>query len=168
MWRPVWLTTDRVVGCAFCMLALALVTIITPNQIAAPKFTLGSGTAVKLSPGFFPNMLATVIGLLGLLLAARGRTKEDSLLVGEGFALNAEQWAGTAKISAILFSYLLALPFFGFLITTPLCLVILMLQLGSRRWILMAVIALATTAVVHVVFRHGMQVLMPEASLLAF
>lgn len=165
MWRPAWLTTDRVVGCAFCMLALALVTIITPNQIASPKFSLSSGSSIKLSPHFFPNVLATVIGLLGLLLVARGRTRDESLSVGEGFALNAEQWARAVKFSAILFSYLLALPYIGFLIATPLCLVVLMLEVGSRRWFLMAVIALATTAVLHIVFRYGMQVLMPEAIL---
>lgn len=165
MWRPAWLTTDRIVGCAFCLLAIALVTIINPNQIATPRISLGGGSSVGLSPQFFPNLLAAVIGLLGILLTVRGRGREESLSAGEGFTLKVAQWVRVAKILATLFVYLLVLPYLGFLIATPLCLVVLMLQLGSRRWFLMVTIASATTAVIHVTFRYGLQVLLPEAKL---
>ena len=162
MWRASWLTMDRVLGFGFCLSAVALVTIVTPMEVAAPKIRLGSSGTVGVSPQFFPNLLASVIGLLGLILALRGRGRSESLATGEGFALSAAQWARVAKVVAILIAYLLVLPHLGFLISTPLCLAVLMFQLGARNRALIAIIAISTTAAVHIAFRYGMKLILPE------
>ena len=66
-------------------------------------------------------------------------------------------------LSVVIYTVLL-LPI-GYLITTPILLVVLMRILGERRWVVPVVTALLLTLVIFVAFRYGVNIVLPEGVL---
>jgi len=153
---------DRWLGSVFVLGALLLYFVVAPGQVSMPRLRLGEGGGTfVLSPLFFPRLVAVALGLLGALLFVRGRSREEALRDGEGFALSGAELARIGGTVLIMVLYLAALEPLGYLLATPLALAALMVFLGSRRWGLIIVVAIAATAVVYVGFRKGMLILLP-------
>jgi putative tricarboxylic transport membrane protein len=116
-----------------------------------------------IGPKTYPGLLAVAILLLSLLLlwqAARGRAQP---IAAEG--IPAERRAGHHRVAlalALLCAFTLLLEPLGFLIATPVMLVLLMRLTGERRWWLTVPSALVMTLVLYGFFRYGMNVVLPE------
>lgn len=116
-----------------------------------------------IGPAFFPRLL-TVLGiLLGILLFVQGvpGTKKERL-AGEGSDI-------TALVpAAMLLAYALVFEPLGFLLATPLFLVITFRYLGHPSWAGIFGYSAAVTAVVFVLFKYLLDIRLPLGPLARF
>ena len=109
----------------------------------------------------YPRLLAGLTVALGAILVARACWKRR--------ARPAPDEAGarlrTAGALAILLLYTLALEPVGFLIATPPALVALLRLVGRRRLLPAAMAAIVFTAVIFLLFRYGVNIVLPEGLL---
>jgi hypothetical protein len=154
---------DRWLGSGLILGALAFYLVVVPAQVAIPRLRVGGGEGgIAASPLFFPRVIAVALGILGVLLFLRGRSRDETARDGEGFRVVRREAVRVGGTLAILVLYVLSLPLLGYLVATPLAQAGLMAFLGFRRWGLIAALAVLTTAVVYVGFRWGMLILLPE------
>ncbi len=125
------------------------------------SFTIMRGFAAdRLGPAFFPRLLALALAALALTLVVRavaGRSDASRL---------PEIRAGRlAAVLVVLVLYAVVLPYFGFLIATPLMLGAVIWLLGLRAWLSLAVTAAGVTVVLWLVFARLLHVLLPTGLL---
>ena len=118
-------------------------------------------TAIETDPGAsaFPTFYACALIVLAILLVIRNSmltTSESPLLPQEKPAFRKT----TAGIATTAF-YIVAMSYCGYLITTPVFLIIIMTLMGYRRWLLTPVIALLLTAILWLLFVEALQVPLP-------
>ena len=157
---------DRWVGGGIVVAATALFVWVIPAQITIPRFEVGGGVGgFAASPLFFPRLMATLLGMLGLAIFVRGHSRSRNLSDGEGFPFEVGEVLRVAGTAAILIAYTLLLETFGYVLLTPLTLIALCVFLGFRRWFVLLVTAVGFTVLVYVGFRYGMKILLPEGLL---
>ena len=157
---------DRWVGGGIVVAATALFIWVLPAQIAIPRFEVGGGVGgIAASPLFFPRLMVGLLGTLGLALLLRGHTRSRNLRDGEGFPFQPSEALRVAGTAVILIAYTLLLETVGYLLLTPVALVVLCVFLGYRRWFVLATTAVIFTVLVYAGFRHGMKILLPEGLL---
>ncbi|EJM9605422.1 TPA: tripartite tricarboxylate transporter TctB family protein [Escherichia albertii] len=118
-------------------------------------------TAIETDPGAsaFPTFYACALIMLAILLVIRNSmltTSESPLLPQEKPAFRKT----TAGIATTAF-YIVAMSYCGYLITTPVFLIIIMTLMSYRRWVLTPVIALLLTAILWLLFVEALQVPLP-------
>jgi putative tricarboxylic transport membrane protein len=116
-----------------------------------------------IGPAFFPRLL-TVLGiLLGILLFVQGvPDAKKEKLAGEGSD-------STALVpAAMLLAYALVFEPLGFLLATPLFLVITFRYLGHPSWAGIFGYSAAVTAVVFVLFKYLLDIRLPLGPLARF
>ena len=128
----------------------------------------------------YPRLLAVMTITLGLVLllsrawAARGgRTnavtgaehKFESTPMQEKVAAGSPQAGRAAAAFGILITYTALLEPAGFLIATPVAVVLLLRVIGRRRVVHSIVAALALSTVIFVFFRYGVNIVLPEGLL---
>jgi len=125
---------------------------------------------VPIGPAFYPRVVLTILGILGAMLlvsdliACRRRTTGAAPPVAEaGPPRNYLLVLATFVLFGL---YILALPMLGFRISTFLFAAALQVTLDwpgdAKRWALVAVVALATTLICHLVFETYLSVLLPR------
>jgi hypothetical protein len=135
-------------------------------SVALFALTLGlkDNPLVPIGPGFYPRI---VLGLTAALALA--------LLVSEALARRRPRPAVAPErpnyrrvtlLFLVFFLYVAALPFLGFRVATFLFVggaqAVLDLPRDRRRWIVVLVVALITTALTYVVFERYLSVLLPR------
>ena len=157
---------DRWLGGALVFAALLLFFVVVPAEIVMPRFQVGGGVGgVAASPLFFPRLMAGLLGFLGILIFLRGQTRAQTLDAGEGFAFGKAQAVRVGGTAVILAVYLALLDPIGYVVLTPVALASLSLFLGFRRWLILAIVAVAVPATIYLGFRFGMKILLPEGLL---
>lgn len=157
---------DRWLGGALVLGAIVFYFVVVPAEIVIPRIEVGGGVGgVAASPLFFPRLITVVLGFLGVLVFLRGQSRAETLLAGEGFAFGRAQAARVCGTAAILAAYLALLDWVGYLLLTPIALAGLSILLGFRRWLTLAVVAVAVPATIYLGFRFGMKILLPEGLL---
>lgn len=111
-------------------------------------------------PPFFPWINTVVILALSAMLLVQGLVSAGGPAPTEGGARLRASWALGA-----FFVYLLILPGLGFLLATAPFFAALMILFGETRALRVAAGALATTAVLYFLFRHGFGVFLPTGLL---
>lgn len=157
---------DRWIGGGIVVAAMALFVWVIPLQITIPRFEVGGGVGgAAASPLFFPRLMAVMLGFLGVLIFLHGQSRAETLLAGEGFAFDRAQAVRVGGTAAILVVYLALLDLIGYLLLTPVALASLSILLGFRRWLTLAIVAVAVPGTIYLGFRFGMKILLPEGLL---
>ena len=139
------LSSTMVVALLLCVVAGAV-------MINAADFP---ATAIETDPGAsaFPTFYACALIVLAVLLVIR-----DLLQAKPASCANAQE--KPAGIAATAF-YIVAMSYCGYLITTPVFLIVIMTLMGYRRWVLTPGIALLLTAILWLLFVEALQVPLP-------
>ena len=115
-------------GCAMLFVVLSIV-------LAASALSLPIGSAARMGPGYFPLILAVILGVLGLLLTA------TSLRV-EGPGVANFEWRGVILVTVAIIAFAGAIAPLGFLPATVLAVGIS--TLASARFRPLTALALTT------------------------
>jgi putative tricarboxylic transport membrane protein len=127
---------------------------------------------VPVSPGFYPRIVLGVTAALSALLGVgdvvarrRGRAPEKT-------PARRSNYRQILRVFGVFGAYVVSLPYLGFRIAT--CAFLLAMQAtlewprGARRWILVLVVALFTTAATYYVFEQYLRILLPRGRWTSF
>lgn len=152
-------TRDALVGVLLIVFALALYFFLIPGYVAENQ----SGGAM--SPRFFPRFGAILIGLGGLVLVilSLGNLKRavgQAVADGEAATRPADSGlAGLAKpglIAVALSGFVVLFQMLGYMYAAPILIAVLMLIFGAKNPLQIALVSIATTGVLYVVFSYGL------------
>ena len=129
----------------------------------------------NLGPAFFPTLLAAVLAFLALLLIlnsflVRGASgKEEDGAVIQGAERLEEDSFGVEQISykfllgtvGLSFLYVGLISILGFLISTPLFLILLIRLLGYEKWVNNLAASVGLTAALYLLFAVALSVSLP-------
>lgn len=129
----------------------------------------------NLGPAFFPTLLAAALAFLALLLilnslffrGASGKEEDGAVIQGaerlEEDSFGAEQISYTFLFGTICLSFLYVglLSVLGFLISTPLFLIILIRLLGYEKWVNNLAASIGLTATLYLLFATALGVSLP-------
>lgn len=144
------LSSTMVVALLLCVVAGAV-------MINAADFP---ATAIETDPGAsaFPTFYACALIVLAVLLVIRDLCRQTSLCAN---AQEKPAFRKTATGIAATAFYIVAMSYCGYLITTPVFLIVIMTLMGYRRWVLTPGIALLLTAILWLLFVEALQVPLP-------
>ena len=114
-------------------------------------------------PAFFPRVIAGLIGVLGVALIV------ESARSGEANSHQIDR-RGVVRIGGatlLLVSYVAAMPYLGFVVTTALFLVVFMWFSGVLSPVATLVVAIGVPVVLHYVFVSFLHVPLPEGSVIS-
>jgi putative tricarboxylic transport membrane protein len=125
-------------------------------------FAVHDGGQWSLSPALFPLILSGGLALLSFALIGQAvlriRAGDEGPSRNGGAPVSALR-ASMAFLLCLL--YALALPRAGFLPASAVFLALFSLLVGERRFLTVAALSLVSPAVIYVLFRHGLNVLLP-------
>ena len=107
---------------------------------------------------YFPRAVAAILTVLMLL---ENRTVKDQVI----FEWDKFNYRRTAIVFVITGIYLVLMAYVGFLITTPICLLIMMQVLEKGDWKVKILSSVITTAAIYFVFEKMLDVPLPAWSL---
>jgi len=141
------------------VIGLACVALGTAVFVAAGKL---QQVKLGIGPGGFPKFIGVVLAVLGVaqtVLALRGGV--------EGPKFNVDKRAASLFIAAVAMTaaYVLLVDVIGFLLLTPVLLVGMMFLFGERKIAPMAVISVATTVCVWLLFTKVFMIFLPAGRL---
>lgn len=125
---------------------------------------LPQAALVPIGPGFYPRLVLVATAVLAALLVASdvlARRRRG----GAGASPRARNWRLVATTFAVVGGYVFLLPLLGYRVATFLFVAALQSALEpphGRRWLLVLVVATATTLVTYLVFEGYLSVLLPR------
>ena len=120
---------------------------------------LGS-VAFTADSSYFPRAVAAIMLGLTILMLLENRTVRDQVV----FEWEKFNYRRTAIIFVITSIYLVVMAYVGFLITTPICLLIMMQVLEKGDWKVKILSSAITTAAIYYVFQMMLDVPLPAWS----
>lgn len=153
------LNRNIVAGLCFLGFGALAVAVLIPYGIVQPP----SVKYRALSPSFWPYIVCSAIGAIGLLLliyelvAALSATGRKTAADAPAPAVSPWLFWRPVVVMALLFVIYLSLEFFGFVLTTTLGLIALMLLAGERRPRIVLLIALLLPLALHLFFVKAAQ-----------
>jgi hypothetical protein len=147
------------------LIGLATSLFLLPFSFGLPKLPI-----VPIGPGFYPALVLVFMAVASALLVV-----QDMLAQRSSPAPAAEATAGpkrdyglVAAAFAVSGAYVALLPFLGFRIATVLFVAAFQAVLERpttwRQWVMLAVVAVGTSAVTYVVFERYLTVLLPRGT----
>lgn len=127
--------------------------------ILAVAVWIGSASFPQES-AFFPRAIAALILILTILMLLENRTIKDQV----AFDWKQFDYFRTAKVCALTCVYILLLAYVGFLITTPICLLVMMQVMEKGDLKMKLASSLGTTAGIYFVFEFMLDVPLPAWS----
>jgi len=146
---------DRVVSIVLIGVCVVLL-ILLPREIEVVAASRGLG------PQFFSYL--TVLGILGLSIILFVNSFRVSLPGRDKVLpkLTSDARLRVIFLISIVFGYIVALYEFGYYISTPLGLAILMRYFGMKKWHIIVIVCIGVTVLVHIIFSQAMDVILPE------
>ncbi len=157
---------NRSAGTILTIAALLAMTVAFGFGLLPLGIALGYGSdGAGLSPRFIPQLATAGIALalgFGLIhTVVRGTSADDSLLSTGNHPLRAASAAAICLLSAYIgFEYL------GFYLGGAVMSAVLMIMLGERKALVVAIFPVAVLLVVYVLFELGLQIRLPKSGLL--
>ena len=141
--------SELVIGLA--CIALGICVFVAAGSLQ--KVRLGIG------PGGFPKFISVVLMILG--------AAQTIMAVSAGVEapkFNVEKKAATLFLSAVIVTavYVALLPTVGFVLLTPVLMLIMMYLFGAREYLRMIIIAVVTTIVVWLLFTDVFMIFLPQ------
>ena len=119
----------------------------------------------------YPRVIAAAVIILGLILVVVGvRAHIATAAVSDGETTPANggrPWFVLPAVFAVLILFTLVLAEIGYVIASLVLIAVVMMLLGERRLLAVAVTSIALTTAVFVVFRYGFNIVLPEGILAA-
>ena len=135
--------------------------VIAGLLVAALAVAVWIGSAsFTAESAFFPRAVAVAMLVLTTLMLIENRTVQDQVV----FDWEQFDYVRTAKVLAVTCLYLFLMIYVGFLITTPLALLILMIVLEKGSYKVKILTSLLTTAGIYFVFQMMLDVPLPAWS----
>lgn len=141
--------TDKVGSVIWLLLAVCVYAV-------SADFPAGPG---ETGPAFYPRIVATLIAVFALVLLGRSVYREQP----RAHEVTAASTKRVLGIVALIVGYVLALPWFGFLIATIAFLVAAMWYSGIDSYLRMGGVAIGLTLVLYYTFVVFLRVPLPES-----
>jgi len=130
----------------------------------------------NLGAAFFPNLLALILVILSILLIIESilleRAKKAKTVIDSGERLEEDSFAvetlsyphliGTIVLTGL---YIILLPPVGYLIVTPIFLIVLIWFLGTVRWLTNILCSVLLTIILYILFHTMLGVALPSGLL---
>jgi hypothetical protein len=133
------------------------------------SFTLPYLPIVPVGPGFYPRIVLGFLALASLMLVAQDWLKRRRTAVVTRGSGDRRNYQLVAALFAAVGAYVGLLPLLGFRLATALFIgaaqIILDFPLTARAWMVVSVVALATTLTTYAVFNSYLLVLLPRGTL---
>jgi putative tricarboxylic transport membrane protein len=133
------------------------------------SFTLPYLPIVPVGPGFYPRIVLGFLALASLMLVAQDWLKRRRTAVVTRASGDRRNYQLVAALFAAVGAYVWLLPLLGFRLATALFIgaaqIILDFPLTARAWMVVSVVALATTLTTYAVFNSYLLVLLPRGTL---
>ncbi len=157
------MTRDGIAGLICLALAIGML-VLTRGLPQSPLVPIG--------PDFYPRIVLIIMAVLSAMLVAfdlwRQRTQATPAGAGEATAPEKRNYRLVGITFAVFTGYVILLPLAGYRLATFIFMTALQAVFeaprSARRWSVVLVSALATTAVTYVVFEHYLSVLLPRGS----
>lgn len=127
---------------------------------------------------FFPRVVAGAMALLSLILLIKNLinpSEKDSEVIDQGITpprptdlaaesgeLKKPSAVQVVSVAALLLAYTVALPLFGYLVTTPLLMIGLFLLLGVRRPLTLILLTVGSAGMIYLLFSEVLNVILPR------
>lgn len=123
-------------------------------------------TAPKgLGPGDYPRVILGLLVILGGILAANALFQMKNTTGKAARHYEKGEVKHVVLLAACVAFYIKILPYFGFLLLTPVFLFAMMYLFGFRKWVEMAAIGVVTTVATFLLFNNFLYVLLPHFNL---
>lgn len=155
------MTRDGIAGLICLAFAIGML-VLTRGLPQSPLVPIG--------PDFYPRIVLIIMTVLSVMLIAsdlwRQRAQAAPATVAAAAAPEVRNYLLVAVTFAVFAGYVVLLPLAGYRVATFIFMAALQAVFetprGARRWTVVLVSALATTAVTYVVFEHYLSVLLPR------
>lgn len=155
------MTRDGIAG--LICLALSIVMLVLTRGLPQSSF-------VPVGPDFYPRIVLVIMVVLCVMLIAsdlwRQQSKIAAAAVGAEPAAQKRNYRLVGMTFAVFAGYVVLLPLVGYRLATFLFMLALQAVIdpprGVRRWVVVMVSALASSAVTYIVFDHYLSVLLPR------
>jgi len=139
----------------FCVVVYLIIPLQVPELM---RYDASMG----LSPAVFPKLAVILIAAFSLGLLLSGLRSQDIAPAEK----QRDLYTGTATrvitTFIILVAYVYLIDIFGYLVMTPLVLVLLMWYFGQKNWFLILSLAILVTVGLYAFFRYLMYIILPE------
>jgi putative tricarboxylic transport membrane protein len=157
------MTRDGIAG--LICLALAIAMLVLSRGLPQSSF-------VPIGPEFYPRIVLIIMAVLSVMLIASDvleqRAQIPATAAGAEPAPEKRNYRLVGVTFAVFTGYVAMLPFVGYRVATFLFMVALQAVIdpprNARRWVVVLVSALASTAVTYIVFDDFLSVLLPRGS----
>lgn len=155
------MTRDGIAG--LICLALSIAMLVLTRGLPQSSF-------VPVGPDFYPRIVLAIMAVLAVMLIAsdlwRQRAQAAAAAAGAEPAPEKRNYRLVGVTFAVFAGYVILLPLVGYRLATFLFMAALQAVIdpprGARRWVVVLISALATTAVTYVVFDDYLSVLLPR------
>jgi putative tricarboxylic transport membrane protein len=147
------------------LIGLAVSLLLLPQALSLPKLPI-----VPVGPGFYPTIVLVFMALTSALLLLQDVRAQRQPAAASADATPAvpRAYGLVAAAFAAIAAYIALLPLIGFRVATVLFVVVFQVILERPRtlqgWLLMAAIAIGTSAVTYTVFNNYLLVLLPRGT----
>ena len=144
---------ERLTGVGVALLGLLIFTVLIPWGIDQP----GNVEHTALAPDFWPQIIAGIMMVLGVLLAIRpGPDDEDDEdgAAGEDSGHWLHRLPGLAAVLGALFGFYVLIPSLGMVVPGAAVIFGLLVLGGERRRLLAAVLAAGVPVLLYIFFVH--------------
>lgn len=154
---------DREIRLGIGMVAVSVLLIawLIPSKVEI--FALGTFAESSLGPRSFPNLIALLIGVLGVAVLFDAWRQPKTAEEKTSIPLDAIKRVMAVLATSVLYLWLITL--FGYMLPTFLATMTLMYVFGERRWWLMLLISALTAISLYLVFGKVFHMLMPRGSI---
>ncbi len=156
-----YITRDGIAGLICLVLSIGML-VLTRG--------LPQSSFVPVGPDFYPRIVLVIMAVLSVMLIAsdlwRQRTHGPKADTGEEPAAEKRNYPLVGLTFAVFAGYVVLLPLVGYRLATFLFMVALQAVIdpprGARRWVVVMISAIASSAVTYVIFDHYLSVLLPR------
>jgi hypothetical protein len=156
-YRGVTASAEAICGLLVLVLGAAAYMAV-PSLVSGWAFAMPGTTDNALSPTFFPRVLLVVMMIsAAVVIISAPRRKEDIPLASTGGL----EFGRTAILAVLLIAYFAGLGVLGFILSSIAFMVAVTFLLGFKRPVLAIGFAIAVSLITALLFRYGMNVLLP-------
>lgn len=120
--------------------------------------TIPRGNVSGMPPSFFPSFLAIILGILSVIVVGKGIKQ---ILTGIQLQVERKNYRSVFLLFLLLSGYLLAFQYLGFIVTTIIYLIIIMLFLKAGKLVKIVPISIIITLAVYYIFGVGFNIPLP-------
>lgn len=141
---------ERLTGAGVALLGLLIFTVLIPWGIDQP----GNVEHTALAPDFWPQIIAVIMMVLGVLQAIRPAPDDEDEDGGEDSGRWLHRLPGLAVALGALFGFYALIPSLGMVVPGAALIFVLMAFGGERRWLLAAAVAAGVPLLLYAFFVH--------------